>query len=94
MTPRRSFMCREVIDLLGDYLGVALAEPDVEALERHLADCPPCRAYLATYRKTARITARAMDAEMPDELEARLRDFLRRGVAGGARTRGRRASPD
>ena len=75
---RRALTCREVIELLADYLGAALQEADVRALERHLADCTACRAYLATYRKTVRITARAVDAEMPDELKRRLREFLER----------------
>ena len=44
--------CREAIDVLADYLDGTMP-PDVAAeLERHLAECAPCRAYLATYRKT------------------------------------------
>ena len=69
-------MCREVVDLLAEYVGRTLDTGDVRALERHLDDCPACRAYLATYRKTMRLTGRAMDVEMPDELKRRLRDFV------------------
>ena len=76
MTTDRDLMCREVIDLLAEYVGNALGADDVRALERHLQDCAPCRAYLATYRKTIRLTGRAMDVEMPDELQRRLREFI------------------
>lgn len=69
-------MCREVVELLAEYVGRALDVEDVRALERHLDDCAPCRTYLATYRKTIRLTGRAMDVEMPDELKRRLRDFI------------------
>jgi RNA polymerase sigma-70 factor, ECF subfamily len=68
--------CRDAIDVLADYLEQALT-PEVAAdLERHLAGCEPCRAYLATYRRTRALGARAVRLEMPDEMKARLRQFL------------------
>jgi len=68
--------CRDVIDVLSDYLEGALT-PEVAAdLERHLADCVPCRAYLATYRRTRALGTQAARLEMPDEMRTRLRDFL------------------
>jgi anti-sigma factor RsiW len=68
--------CRDVIELLSDYLQDALT-PEVAAdLERHLTDCVPCRAYLATYRRTRALGAQAARLEMPDEMRTRLRDFL------------------
>jgi anti-sigma factor RsiW len=48
----------------------------VAALERHLADCGPCRAYLATYAKTRELGAQAQRVEMPAEMKTRLRRFL------------------
>ncbi|HEV8617512.1 MAG TPA: zf-HC2 domain-containing protein [Methylomirabilota bacterium] len=68
--------CRELIEVLTDYLEGALAADVVAALERHLADCAPCRAYLATYRTTTTLTAGAGRLEMPDEMKVRLRRFL------------------
>ncbi len=68
--------CHDVIDLLIDYLDQVLT-PEVAAdLERHLASCEPCRAYLATYRRTRALGAQAARLEMPDEMKARLRQFL------------------
>ena len=69
--------CRDVIGLLNDYLEGTLAPEDVIALERHLAGCVPCRAYLATYRRTRALGAQATRLEMPDEMRTRLRQFLR-----------------
>jgi anti-sigma factor RsiW len=68
--------CRELIEVLADYLEQSLPADVVEALERHLADCGPCRAYLATYRRTRTIGAEAQRLEMPDEMRSRLRRFL------------------
>jgi len=68
--------CREAIDVLADYLDGTML-PDVAAeLERHLADCAPCRAYLATYRKTRELGTAAGRAEMPEEMRERLHRFL------------------
>ena len=68
--------CHDVIDVLADYLDQALAPEDAAALERHLAGCEPCRAYLATYRRARALGARAASLEMPGEMKARLRQFL------------------
>jgi anti-sigma factor RsiW len=68
--------CHDVIELLADYLDRALTPEVAAALDRHLADCEPCRAYLATYRRTRALGARAARVEMPDEMKARLRQFL------------------
>ena len=58
--------CREAIDVLDDYVDGTMP-PDVAAeLERHLADCAPCRAYLATYRKTRELGTTAARVEMPE----------------------------
>jgi anti-sigma factor RsiW len=68
--------CRDAIDLLIDYLDQALTPEVAAALERHLAGCEPCRAYLATYRRARALGAQAARVEMPGEMKARLREFL------------------
>jgi predicted anti-sigma-YlaC factor YlaD len=70
--------CREAIDVLADYLDATLT-PDVLAqLEAHLRGCAPCRAYLATYKRSAELAAKVNRVEMPPEVKQRLRDFLNR----------------
>lgn len=68
--------CRELSELLQAYLDSELSDAVVADLERHLEDCAPCRAYLATYRKTRALGAAAGRVEMPEEMKARLRRFL------------------
>ena len=68
--------CRDAIALFGDFLGKELGPRDRARLALHLAGCRPCRAYLRTYRKTARLAGRAATAEMPEEMKKRLRAFL------------------
>lgn len=73
----RRLTCRQVIlDHLDDYLDGSLNPEVVEDFERHLAICPPCVAYLNTYKKTRELTRRAGSDAMSEEVKARLRDFL------------------
>jgi anti-sigma factor (TIGR02949 family) len=68
--------CREAIDVLADYLDGTVPRDLAAEFERHLADCAPCRAFLATYRKTRELGASAARVEMPEEMRERLRRFL------------------
>jgi anti-sigma factor (TIGR02949 family) len=68
--------CRELIDVLADYLDGVLPSDLAAELERHLAECAPCRAYLATYRATRALGAEAARVEMPEEMRERLRRLL------------------
>ena len=43
--------CREVVQLLTDYLDDVLPRADRERLERHIASCPGCEGYLAQFRE-------------------------------------------
>lgn len=75
--------CKDAVALLADYLESTLTEEVLADLERHLADCRPCQAYLRTYRRTRELTGRAGQVEMPEEMRARLRDLLARQLGGG-----------
>ncbi len=76
--------CKEVImDLLYDYLDETLSSDLAAELEEHLKVCAPCRAYLATYRKTGELAAAAARPPMPEEMKARLREFLLQKLTEG-----------
>jgi anti-sigma factor RsiW len=75
-------MCRELIEIIDDYLDHVLAPEISQDLERHLEECAPCRAYIATYRKTRRIGAAAARIDMPEEMKERLRRFLADKLGG------------
>jgi anti-sigma factor RsiW len=68
--------CREAIDVLADYLDQMLSPEMASRLDRHLRDCRPCVAYFKTYRKTRELVGQVGRVEMPDEMKARLREFL------------------
>jgi anti-sigma factor RsiW len=68
--------CQDVITALLEYLDRTLDADVVARLEAHLETCEPCRAYLATYRRTVGTVGAAGRAEMPAELRRRLAAFL------------------
>jgi hypothetical protein len=69
--------CRKIAELLGDYLDGTLPKPTVELIEWHVDGCPPCIAFINTYRSTVRATSRLGDVEIPRELKQRLLAVLR-----------------
>ena len=75
--------CRELIDLLADYLDSTLSQAAVVELEDHLAKCAECQAYLNTYRSTKALAAQAGSVEMPAEMRRRLSEFLVRHLSPG-----------
>jgi hypothetical protein len=74
--------CRDAIDVLAEFLDQTLSREVGEDLEAHLMDCPPCRAYLRTYRATRGLVGEAGRIEMPAELRVRLRRFLIDNLGG------------
>ena len=77
--------CQHAIALLLEYLETTLDEPTVAELEAHLADCAPCRAYLATYRRAVGAAATSERVEMPPEMRQRLATFLAERLGGRSR---------
>jgi anti-sigma factor RsiW len=71
--------CREVVELMTDYLEGALSTADRARFEQHLASCAGCTAYLEQLRVSLRVVG-AMAAEpVPEaqrsELVAAFRDW-------------------
>ena len=69
--------CKECIELLHDYLAGEL-NPEVNAsLEEHLEDCPPCIAFVNTYKSTTLLSRTALKSnEIPDIVKERLKEFV------------------
>ena len=63
--------CREFTEFLADYLAGELPEPRLRVFEQHLAVCPDCANYLASYCRTIELGKAAFlsdDAEIPREV--------------------------
>jgi anti-sigma factor RsiW len=56
--------CREVVELVTEYLSHAMSPDDRVRFEQHLLVCPPCTAHLGQVRSTVAI-AGSLDADVP-----------------------------
>lgn len=69
--------CRQIAELLADYLDGTLPKHTVELLEWHIDGCAPCVAFVNTYRGTIRATRSLREVDVPTELKKRLLAVLR-----------------
>jgi anti-sigma factor RsiW len=79
--PPRDIGCAECIDLLSDYVDGILPEKQAKALEWHIESCPPCVAFVNTYKGTVDAAKRLRETSLPSELRDRLIAFLQRSDA-------------
>lgn len=77
--------CRQVVELMTDYLDGALSAEDRARFEDHLNGCDGCRAYLAQLRATREVVGRLAEEPIPkaveDELVKAFRDWKPRKPA-------------
>ena len=71
--------CRDVVELVSDYLDESLDPPLAAAVERHLALCPACIEYVRQLRQTVRLLGglpeETLSARARMELLAAFRGF-------------------
>jgi hypothetical protein len=70
--------CKEIARLLGDYLDGLLPRHQAELLEWHIEGCPPCVAFVNTYKGTINAAKKLQEVEIPTELKNRLISFLKK----------------
>jgi anti-sigma factor RsiW len=56
-------VCRELVELVTEYLSGTLSAPQKARFEQHLASCPPCTAYMAQVRTTLDLAAEVASSE-------------------------------
>jgi len=64
---RDDLVCRQVVELVTDYLEGALPRRDRTRFERHLRACPNCSAYLDQMRATIAATGRLAPGDLSSD---------------------------
>jgi anti-sigma factor RsiW len=72
----KGIACVFGVELLMDYLEGVLSADVHAALDDHVAGCPRCVAFVASYCDTPRILREATAATLPAHVEASLKAFL------------------
>jgi anti-sigma factor RsiW len=72
MIGRADLSCRELVELVTDYLEGALDRRSRSRFDRHIAGCEHCTAYLEQMRETIRLTGTLRE----DQLDPHARDEM------------------
>jgi anti-sigma factor RsiW len=64
--------CREVVELMTDYLEDALSPRDRTRFEQHMSGCDGCTAYLEQLRKAKMLMGRSAIEPVPEQMRAEL----------------------
>ncbi len=75
---REDLVCRQVVELVTDYLEGALSRSERRRFEAHLADCEHCSEYLEQMRATIRLTGRLQAEDLTPEMRAEFSTLYRR----------------
>ena len=77
MTAMDELVCRELVEMITDYLDGALTAQQARRFEEHLAGCVGCETYLEQMRHTLRDLSRLPGATLPDSARDALVAALR-----------------
>ena len=70
--------CKALFAKLSDYLDGEIDAADCAHVDDHLADCPPCRDFLESLRRTVRLVQSDPDAVLPAEVRHAVLESWRR----------------
>ena len=81
---REDLVCRQMVELVNDYLENVLPRSERKRFERHLAGCPHCSAYLAQIRVTVAIVGRLTPEDFGPEISQEFTELYRNWRAEGS----------
>ena len=72
--------CKQMTDLVFNYLNDKLSPNVKRDFQQHLRICPDCVNFLDTYKKTVSVTRSIRPDEIPPKVRNNILDFLRARV--------------
>jgi len=73
--------CGEARDQIYEYLDAELDEETAAAVRTHLDDCPGCLKSFDFERRLKTVVRRCLTEDMPETLETKVRQLIRRETA-------------
>jgi anti-sigma factor RsiW len=70
--------CLEMVDLLSDYIDGNLDAGMRGLIEEHGGECPPCRSFIRTLKKTVEAVRKQPRSPLPEKLRSALAEALRK----------------
>jgi anti-sigma factor RsiW len=81
---RGDLVCRQVVELISDYLEGTLPRAQRRRLEAHLRGCDHCGEYLRQIQATIELTGRLRSEDLPPRMREELLDLYRGWLAAEA----------
>jgi len=72
--------CRQISELVFDYLNENLIPATKRDFEQHLSICPDCVSFLNTYKKTVAVTSSVNVEQLPPNVRENILAFLRKRI--------------
>jgi predicted anti-sigma-YlaC factor YlaD len=69
--------CKELVELVTDYLEGVLASSEYDRFEQHLENCRGCRAYVDQIRATVRLAGTLSEDNIPSDAKDGLLQLFR-----------------
>ena len=69
--------CREMVELVTEYLEGAMSPREMVVFEAHLLVCPGCTAYFEQMRQTIRLAGRLTEESIPPQTRDELLNVFR-----------------
>lgn len=77
MVPSNDMSCRDLVELVTEYLERTMPAPDRVRFEEHLATCPPCQDYLEQMRQTIQAMGRLPREAISEDAKRGLLEIFR-----------------
>lgn len=72
------FICKDIVENIMGYIDAELDDKTLEALEKHLDECPECMAFVRTYKKMLELTGKLRERTfVTPEIRQRLKELLK-----------------
>jgi len=70
--------CRELVEVVTDFVEGAMSEADRARFERHLGECAGCTAAMSQFRTTIEVTGRLTEDQVTEDQRDAMREVFRR----------------
>ena len=79
-----SFMCKDVVDNILEYIDSELDDQTLKALEEHISECPECGEFVKTYKKMLWLSGKLKEKTfVTPEIRDRLKELLKQKLSEG-----------
>lgn len=68
--------CKEVMQLLSEFIDGELDSCHCEEITAHIEQCPQCRVFFSSFKNTVKLCRECLKTEIPEDTRSRLRKRL------------------